>query len=86
MNAEARFYYDQAVAAQRRMEALEAEVARLQEVEREALRVLGAIIDQHVQGWVDLPEEALRRDYTVGRIHDPATLTVRFRVEPAHEP
>jgi hypothetical protein len=64
---------------------LVAEVRRLQGVEREALRVLGAVINQHVQGCVDVPEEALRRDYTVGRVHDPATLSVRFRAEPAGE-
>lgn len=83
---EARFHYDQAIAAQRRMEGLEAEVERLQATEREALRVLGAIINQHVQGRVEVPEEALLREYTVSRTRDPASMTVRFRAEPADEP
>jgi hypothetical protein len=53
--------------------------------DREALRVLGAIIVQHVQQRIDVPEEALRREYTVSRTNDPATLTVRFRAELAHD-
>jgi hypothetical protein len=53
--------------------------------EREALRVLGAIVSQHVRGRVDVPEEALLREYTVSRTDDPATLTVRFRAELADE-
>jgi len=64
---------------------LVAEVRRLQGVEREALHVLGAIINQHVQGRVDVPEEALRREYMVSRTTDPASMTVRFRAEPVDE-
>jgi len=77
-----RFHYDQAIAAQRRMEGLEAEVERLQATEREALRVLGAVVYYHCSGQVDLSEAVLRDDYAVERSPDRAAAAVRLKAWP----
>ena len=54
------------------------EVRRLRAAEREAVCVLGAIVSQH-DGWrVAVPEEALRRGFTVERVPDPVSLRVVF--------
>ena len=72
---------------------LVAEVRRLQDAERlyrqaerEALRVIGAIVSQQEGGRMALPEEALRRDYTLERHQDVASLRVVYWARPADAP
>lgn len=64
-------------AAHREYEQLKAEVRRLQAVEREALRVLGAVIYYGCGGQLDLSDAALHDDCGVARTADPAGATVR---------
>jgi acetyl esterase/lipase len=65
-----------------------AEIDRLQAVEQEALRVLGAVIYYHGGGRVVLAEETLLDDYTVERDRDVVAMKVRLKAWPTarHEP
>lgn len=51
MNDETRFYYDQAIAAQRRMEGLEVELAQLRRVRVAAERVVAKYREE--DPWID---------------------------------